>query len=188
MSIIEVKVPDIGGFKDVPVIEVLVKPGDTVKPEDALLTLESDKATMEVPSPAAGKVKDVRIKVGDKVSEGSLVLTLEPSGDGTAAKPAPAPQKPAAKPQAAAAPSPTPASEKEREAPKAPAAAAPRVDEAGFARAHASPSVRLFARELGVDLGRVKGTGPKERVLREDIQNYVKGELARPRGDDGAGL
>src|SRR5688572_12695814 len=190
-NVIEVKVPDIGGFKDVPVIEVLVKPGDTVKPEDALLTLESDKATMEVPSPAAGKVKDVRIKVGDKVSEGSLVLTLEPSGDGTAAKPAPAPQKPAAapaKPQAAAAPSPTPASEKEREAPKAPAAAAPRVDEAGFARAHASPSVRLFARELGVDLGRVKGTGPKERVLREDIQSYVKDELARPRGGDGAGL
>src|SRR5688572_8117875 len=86
MSIIEVKVPDIGGFKDVPVIEVLVKPGDTVKPEDALLTLESDKATMEVPSPAAGKVKDIRIKVGDKVSEGSLVLTLESSGDGAAAK------------------------------------------------------------------------------------------------------
>jgi pyruvate dehydrogenase E2 component (dihydrolipoamide acetyltransferase) len=196
MSIIEVKVPDIGGFQDVPVIEVLVKPGDTVKPEDALLTLESDKATMEVPSPAAGKVKDVRIKVGDKVSEGSLVLTLESSGDGAAAaKPAPAPaqEKPAgapARPQAAAAPSPAPAPPKEREAPKAtPVAAAPRVDEAGFARAHASPSVRLFARELGVDLGRVRGTGPKERVLREDVQDYVKGELSRPRGGEGgAGL
>jgi pyruvate dehydrogenase E2 component (dihydrolipoamide acetyltransferase) len=192
-NVIEVKVPDIGGFKDVPVIEVLVKPGDTVKPEDALLTLESDKATMEVPSPAAGKVKDIRIKVGDKVSEGSLVLTLESSGDGAAAaKPAPAPEKPAAapaRPQAAAAPAPAPAPQKEREAPKAPAPAAPRVDEAGFARAHASPSVRLFARELGVDLARVGGTGPKERVLREDIQNYVKGELARPRGaEGGAGL
>jgi pyruvate dehydrogenase E2 component (dihydrolipoamide acetyltransferase) len=192
-NVIEVKVPDIGGFKDVPVIEVLVKPGDTVKPEDALLTLESDKATMEVPSPAAGKVKDIRIKVGDKVSEGSLVLTLESSGDGAAAaKPAPAPEKPAAapaKPQAAAAPAPAPAPQKEREAPKAPAPAAPRVDEAGFARAHASPSVRLFARELGVDLARVGGTGPRERVLREDIQNYVKGELARPRGaEGGAGL
>ena len=189
-NVIEVKVPDIGGFKDVPVIEVLVKPGDTVKPEDALLTLESDKATMEVPSPAAGKVKDVRIKVGDKVSEGSLVLTLESSGDGAAAaKPAPAPEKkPAAapaKPPAAAAPSPAPAPQKEREAPKAPAPTAPRVDEAGFAAAHASPSVRLFARELGVDLARVRGTGPKERVLREDIQNYVKGELARPRGAEG---
>jgi pyruvate dehydrogenase E2 component (dihydrolipoamide acetyltransferase) len=192
-NVIEVKVPDIGGFKDVPVIEVLVKPGDTVKPEDALLTLESDKATMEVPSPAAGKVKDIRIKVGDKVSEGSLVLTLESSGDGAAAaKPAPAPEKPAAapaRPQAAAAPAPAPAPQKEREAPKAPAPAAPRVDEAGFARAHASPSVRLFARELGVDLARVGGTGPRERVLREDIQNYVKGELARPRGaEGGAGL
>ena len=193
-NVIEVKVPDIGGFKDVPVIEVLVKPGDTVKPEDALLTLESDKATMEVPSPAAGKVKDVRIKVGDKVSEGSPVLTLEPSGDGAAAaKPAPVAEKPAsaapARPQAPAAqPSPAPVPQKEREAPRAPAAAAPRVDEAGFAHAHASPSVRLFARELGVDLGRVRGTGPKERVLREDVQNYVKAELARPRGEGGAGL
>ncbi len=196
-NVIEVKVPDIGGFKDVPVIEVLVKPGDTVKPEDALLTLESDKATMEVPSPAAGKVKDVRIKVGDKVSEGSLVLTLESSGEGAAAKPAPTPVpgKPAAapaKPPAAAAPAPAPApapQKEERVAPKAPVTAAPRVDEAGFARAHASPSVRLFARELGVDLGRVKGTGPKERVLREDVQSYVKAELSRPRGGEGgAGL
>src|SRR5688572_33412123 len=122
-NVIEVKVPDIGGFKDVPVIEVLVKPGDTVKPEDALLTLESDKATMEVPSPAAGKVKDVRIKVGDKVSEGSLVLTLEPSGDATAPKPGPAPQKPAAapaRPPPAAAPSPPPPPQKQREARKPP--------------------------------------------------------------------
>ena len=195
MSIIEVKVPDIGGFKDVPVIEVLVKPGDTVKPEDALLTLESDKATMEVPSPAAGKVKDVRIKVGDKVSEGSLVLTLEPGDGAAAAKPAPAAEKPAAaapaKPAPAAQPAPAAAPRKEPEAPKAtppPQAVAARIDEAGFAHAHASPSVRLFARELGVDLGRVKGTGPKERVLREDVQGYVKAELARPRGGDGTGL
>jgi pyruvate dehydrogenase E2 component (dihydrolipoamide acetyltransferase) len=204
MSIIEVKVPDIGGFKDVPVIEVLVKPGDTVKPEDALLTLESDKATMEVPSPAAGKVKDIRIKVGDKVSEGSLVLTLEPSADGAAAaKPATAPEKPAAaqtrQQQAPAAqPSPAPAapaphpqslSRAEREASSAPRVAETKIDEAGFAHAHASPSVRLFARELGVDLARVRGTGPKERVLREDVQNHVKAELARPRGaQGGAGL
>jgi pyruvate dehydrogenase E2 component (dihydrolipoamide acetyltransferase) len=188
-NLIEVKVPDIGGFKDVPVIEVLVKPGDTVKPEDSLLTLESDKATMDVPSPAGGKVKELRIKVGDKVSEGSPVLTLEPSGDGAAAaKPAPAaPEKPAAAPAKAAPaaqPAPPPAPRKEPEAPQAPPAA-PRIDEAGFARAHASPSVRLFARELGVDLARVKGTGPKDRVLREDVQSYVKGELARPRGAEG---
>jgi pyruvate dehydrogenase E2 component (dihydrolipoamide acetyltransferase) len=193
MSIIEVKVPDIGGFKDVPVIEVLVKPGDTVKPEDSLLTLESDKATMDVPSPAAGKVKEVRIKAGDKVSEGSLVLILEAGDAAAAAKPAPAAQP------AAPAPQPPSPSRAEREASSAPRAAeippSPPstkggvVDEAGFARAHASPSVRLFARELGVDLARVKGTGPKERVLREDVQSYVKGELSRARsGEGGTGL
>ena len=155
-NVIEVKVPDIGGFKDVPVIEVLVKPGDTVKPEDSLLTLESDKATMEVPSPAGGVVKDLRIKVGDKVSAGSLVMTLESSGDGAAAKPAP--EKPAAPAQPASRPAPVPAeaaakpasqaahpqslSRGEREASSAPRGAEARIDEAGFARAHASPSVR----------------------------------------------
>jgi pyruvate dehydrogenase E2 component (dihydrolipoamide acetyltransferase) len=190
-NVIEVKVPDIGGYKDVPVIEVLVKPGDAVKAEDSLLTLESDKATMEVPSPAAGVVKELRIKVGDKVSEGALVLTIESSGDGAAAA-RPAAEKPA--PSSSPAPQPAP-----RAAPAAPAAqtAAPRaapaasavVDEAGFSRAHASPSARRFARELGVDLGRVKGTGPKERVLKEDIQSFVKAELSRPRGgESGAGL
>ena len=199
-NIIEVKVPDIGGFKDVPVIEVLVKPGDTVKAEDSLLTLESDKATMEVPSPAGGVVKDLRIKVGDKVSEGSLVLTLESSGDGAAAKPASEKASAAAQPprpatvaaETAAKPAPQPAfsqspSQKEKEAVSAPRGAEMKIDEAGFVRAHASPSVRHFARELGVDLARVKGTGPKDRVLREDVQNFVKAELARPRGE-GAGL
>jgi pyruvate dehydrogenase E2 component (dihydrolipoamide acetyltransferase) len=199
-NVIEVKIPDIGGYKDVPVIEVLVKPGDSVKPEDALLTLESDKATMDVPAPAGGVVKDLKIKVGDKVSEGSLVLTLESSGDGAAAA-SPQPEKAAAPaPQPPAGPAPTPAaappapsprpqspSRAETEVPGAPRVAEARIDEAGFAPAHASPSVRHFARELGVDLARVKGTGPKERVLREDVQNYVKSELARPRGE-GAGL
>jgi len=200
-NLIEVKIPDIGGFKDVPVIEVFVKPGDAVKPEDSLVTLESDKATMDVPSPAAGVVKELKVKIGDKVSEGSLVLTLESSGDGAAAespaqKPAPAPaQQPA--PRAAPAPSPAPVAQPapqsphppslsrvEREASSAPADAMTRM-EAGFARAHASPSIRRFARELGVDLARVRGTGPKERVLKEDIQNYVKGELSRPRAAEG---
>jgi pyruvate dehydrogenase E2 component (dihydrolipoamide acetyltransferase) len=160
---IEVKVPDIGDFKDIPVIEVLVKPGDSVEKEAPLVTLESDKATMEVPSPSAGVVRELRVKVGDKVSEGSPVLTLEPAGDG------PATTKPAAGEPAPAAAT-------------APAAAA---NEAGFAAAHASPSVRRFARELGVDLARVKGTGPKDRVLKEDVQNFVKAELARPRGAEG---
>ncbi|HUF81002.1 MAG TPA: dihydrolipoyllysine-residue acetyltransferase [Burkholderiales bacterium] len=200
-NVIEVKVPDIGGFENVPVIEVLVKPGDTVKPEDALLTLESDKATMEVPSPAAGMVKDLKIKVGDKVSAGSLVLMLETAGDGAAAaqpaaeKPAASPARPAARPAPAqAVPTATQApytqslSRGQREASSAPADAMDRM-EGGYACAHASPSVRHFARELGVDLARIKGTGPKDRVLRDDVRNYVKGELARPRGPGGgAGL
>ncbi len=174
----EVLVPDIGDFKDVPVIEVLVKPGDTVRADDSLITLESDKATMEVPSPAAGVVRDLRVKVGDKVSQGALILSLE-VGEAAAPAPAPAPQAaPAAPAPAAAAPKPAPAP-----APAA-AAAAPaapaQVDEASFARAHASPAVRRFARELGVDLGRVKGTGPKERVLKEDIQSFVKQALSVP--------
>ena len=185
-NVIEVKVPDIGGFKDVPVIEILVKQGDAVKAEDSLLTLESDKATMEVPSPAAGVVKEIRVKVGDKVSEGALVLTLEANAAGAAAKTA-APAAPAA-PQKPAAALPTPPAAAVQPAPprSAPApVAAAAVNEAGFARAHASPSVRRFARELGVDLARVKGGGLKERVLREDVQNYVKAELARPRGAEG---
>ena len=199
-NIIEVKVPDIGDFKNIPVIEVLVKPGDSVSKEAPLVTLESDKATMEVPAPAAGIVKEIKVKLGDKVSEGSLVLMLESAGDGAAAKPA-APQKPA---PAAEQPVPKPAAPAPQPAVSAPqpqslsrmqmgAASAPADEkagmEAGLAQAHASPSARRFARELGVNLARVKGTGPKERVLKEDIQNYVKGELAHPRGaEGGAGL
>ena len=178
---IEVKVPDIGDFKNIPVIEILVKPGDTVHAEDPLVTLESDKATLEVPSPVAGTVREIRIKVGDKVSEGALVLMLEASGDAPAvskAAPAPAvaaPQPVKAPPAPAAKPAPV----------AAPVAAS--VDEAAFGKAHASPSVRRIARELGVDLSRVKGSGPKDRVVKEDVQAYVKTELARPRGGEGGG-
>ena len=178
---IEVKVPDIGDFKNIPVIEILVKPGDTVRAEDPLVTLESDKATLEVPSPVAGTVREIRIKVGDKVSEGALVLMLEASGDAPAvskAAPAPAvaaPQPVKAPPAPAAKPAPV----------AAPVAAS--VDEAAFGKAHASPSVRRIARELGVDLSRVKGSGPKDRVVKEDVQAYVKTELARPRGGEGGG-
>jgi len=193
-NVIEVKVPDIGGFEDVPVIEVFVKPGDAIKAEDSLVTLESDKATMEVPSPAAGVVKEVKVKVGDKVSEGSLVLTLESSADGAAAKPAaqkpapaPALQPAAPSPRPTAAPQPAPPRSAPEIPPGPPLAkgGVTGVDEGGFARAHASPSARRFARELGVDLARVKGGGPKERVLKEDIQNYVKAELSRPRAAEG---
>ena len=187
----EVLVPDIGDFKDVPIIEVLVKPGDAVKADDSLVTLESDKATMEVPAPLAGVVRDMKVKVGDKVSEGTLILTLEVGEDAPAksaepaSAPTPAPAQslpPAAAPApAAAAPAPPPA----------PAAAPPTapsapVDEAAFARAHASPAVRRFARELGVDLSKVKGSGPKERVLKEDVQAFVKEALARPAAPGGA--
>ncbi|OGA26279.1 MAG: dihydrolipoyllysine-residue acetyltransferase [Betaproteobacteria bacterium RIFCSPLOWO2_02_FULL_67_26] len=190
-SIIEVKVPDIGDFKNIPVIEVLVKPGDRVGKESPLVTLESDKATMEVPSPSAGVVKELRVKVGDKVSEGTLVLTLESAGDGAAAakpaaeKPAPIPAPaPQSAPRAAPAPGPVAQAVPSASA-LAPSPPGATVNEAGFAHAHASPSVRRFARELGVDLARVKGSGQKERVLKEDVQNHVKSELSRPRAAEG---
>ncbi len=189
-SLRDVLVPDIGDFKNIPVIEVLVKPGDTVKAEDSLITLESDKATMEVPAPFAGVVKELKIKPGDKVSEGAAILSLEISEGASAPAPAAAaPQKSAAAP--APAPSPavqtpatTPAS-----APQVVAPVAAAINEEGFSRAHASPSVRRFARELGVDLGRVKGSGPKERILKEDITGFVKTALTQPSGGSGgAGL
>jgi pyruvate dehydrogenase E2 component (dihydrolipoamide acetyltransferase) len=169
-GVVPVKVPDIGDFKDIPVIEVFVKPGDAVKPEDPLVTLESDKATMDVPAPSAGVVKELKVKVGDKVSEGSVILLLEAAGttqpvtSGSAKTDAPA-AAPSAAPQTAAA---APAAAKPPAAPAAP------VDNEAFKVAHASPSVRAFARVLGVDLSKVKGSGPKDRILQEDVQNYVK--------------
>ncbi len=173
-----VAVPDIGDFTDVEVIEVLVKPGDTVTKEQSLITLESDKATMEIPSPAAGVVKELKVKVGDKVSEGSPVLVIESQGGAPAAAPAqerkeagpaPAAPKPESVP-AAAAPIPRPS----------PVPPEPR--EANGARPHASPSVRKFARELGVDLAKVRGSGPKGRVLHEDVQGFVKGVMVEGAG------
>jgi pyruvate dehydrogenase E2 component (dihydrolipoamide acetyltransferase) len=172
-----VKVPDIGDFKDVPIIELFVKPGDAVKAEDPLITLESDKATMDVPAPSAGVVKEIKVKVGDKVSEGSPILTLEAQGAGAARAPAGA--APAPPPSPAEAPvAPRPAEATPRAEPSREPAAPAKVDAEAFKAAHASPSVRAFARELGVDLSKVKGTGPKERVLREDVQSYVKQSLS----------
>ncbi|RJF97989.1 dihydrolipoyllysine-residue acetyltransferase [Noviherbaspirillum saxi] len=169
-STVEVQVPDIGDFKDVEVIELMVKPGDAVKVDQSLLTVESDKASMEIPSSHAGVVKEIKVKVGDKVSKGSLILTLSAEG-GAGAAPAPAA---AAQPaQAAATPAPAPAPE----ARPAPTAALEPVPSNG-AKAHASPSVRKFARELGVDLGRVKGSGPKGRILNEDVQGFVKSVMS----------
>ncbi len=190
-SLRDVLVPDIGDFKNIPVIEVLVKPGDSVKAEDSLITLESDKATMEVPAPFAGVVKELKIKAGDKVSEGVAILSLEVS-EAAPAPAAAAPQKPAAPAQVptaptaqTAAPAAKPVSPVAPTAPLQPAAGP--IDEAGSSRAHASPSVRRFARELGVDLARVKGGGPKERILKDDIANFVKTALAQPGGAAGGG-
>ena len=197
----EIKVPDIGDFKDVPVIEVFVKPGATVAVDDPLVTLESDKAAMDVPSPVAGVVKDINVKVGDKVSEGSVILTLESAAGqstqmqatATAAAPATgaAPTPPAAAaPATGAAPTSPAAAPATGAAPTSPAAAAavPAVavtaapvaspegapDPAAFKLTHASPSVRVFARELGVDLSKITGTGPKGRILHDDVQQFVK--------------
>jgi pyruvate dehydrogenase E2 component (dihydrolipoamide acetyltransferase) len=173
-AIKEVLVPDIGDFKDVDVIEVLVKPGDSVQPEQSLITVESDKATMEIPSPSAGMVKELRVKVGDKVSQGKPILVLEA---GEAAAPAKEAQR-SAEPVATPAASPPPA--REPVAPPPPPVARPEpvpfepaAESAAF-KPHASPSVRKFARELGVDLGKVRGSGAKGRITREDVQAFVK--------------
>jgi pyruvate dehydrogenase E2 component (dihydrolipoamide acetyltransferase) len=192
LAAIEVKVPDIGDFKDVPVIEVLVKPGDAVKKDDSLITLESDKATMEVPAPSAGTVKDIRVKVGDKVSEGVAILTMEGAGE---SKPPPTPaatktESPATKPTPSAGTSRPTAGVAPAQAggqlpaPSAPAPAPPPVQPipeiAAGTPPHASPGVRRFARELGVDITKASGSGPKGRILKEDIQQFVKQALAGP--------
>ena len=175
-ALIEVKVPDIGDYKDVPVIEVLVKAGDKVEKEQSIVVLESDKATMDVPSSHAGVVKEVRVKVGDNLSEGSVVVILDgvSSGVSTSAVASPAvsaaPAIKALEPPIARAPAPPPIS-------NTPPAADTAVS-------HASPSVRKFARELGVTIGQVKGSGPKGRITQEDVQAFVKAAMS---GGVGAG-
>ncbi|WP_426190122.1 dihydrolipoyllysine-residue acetyltransferase [Massilia sp. DWR3-1-1] len=180
-GIVEVKVPDIGDFKEVEVIELMVKVGDTIKVDQSLLTVESDKASMEIPSSTAGVVKEIKVKVGDKVAEGSLVLLVEASGGAAAAPAAAAAAAPAAAaaavPAAAAAAAAAPAAATATVAAPA-AAAAPSAAQVDASKAHASPSIRKFARELGVDLGRVGGSGPKGRITQLDVQNFVKGVLA----------
>jgi pyruvate dehydrogenase E2 component (dihydrolipoamide acetyltransferase) len=197
MAIKEVLVPDIGNFDSVDVIEVLVKAGDTVAKDDSLITLESDKASMDIPAPFGGTVKEVKMKVGDKAAQGNLILMMEAADtDAPAtAKPAEAPKPPPAKPvevPKAAIPEPTrPAPEPPKViqpvATPNPIGASPVVAKGKLS--HASPSVRKFARELGVNLALVQGSGPKNRILQSDVQAFVKGELAKPRTENmGAGV
>jgi pyruvate dehydrogenase E2 component (dihydrolipoamide acetyltransferase) len=201
MALVEVKVPDIGDFKDVAVIELLVKPGDTVKVDQSLMTVESDKASMEIPSSHAGVVKELKVAVGDVVNEGSLVLMLEAADSATAPASSPAPSSasspasvtaaPAPVAAAALAPLPEPVAAAPASVPapaEAPAAAAavsaqphqPHQPAAAPALGlpHASPSVRRFARELGVPLQEVQGTGPKGRITQDDVQAFTKAVMA----------
>jgi pyruvate dehydrogenase E2 component (dihydrolipoamide acetyltransferase) len=195
-GVTEVRVPDLGNFKDVAVIDVLVKPGDTVAIDTPLVTLESDKAAMDVPSTVAGVVEKVHAAKGGTVNTGDLILTVKGSAASAAA---PAPQQPAAAALAASAPgaappSPAAAPAEPATSPERPGRMVPLsqlgaptsyrpdlapIDEPGFSRAHASPSVRAFARELGVDLGRVAGRGFKGRITHEDIKAFVKTALTR---------
>lgn len=181
----EIKVPNIGDFSEVEVIEVLVAPGDRIKAEDSLISVESDKASMEIPAPEGGEVKEVKVKVGDKVSEGSLILLLEPINDVEVEQKAPAKKAKAdnaakqAPKAAAAKPTPAPAAAKPEPARQSPTAA---INEVSFSKAYATPSVRKFARELGVDLGRVEGSGRKGRITKEDVKGFVKRAMSQPAG------
>ncbi len=180
---IEVTVPDIGDATDVDIIEVLVSEGDTVEPEDGLITLETDKATMDVPAPEGGKVVSLAVKVGDKVSEGSLVLTLEVAGGSQSSAPkAESAAKAPAKSEAPAASKPAADTPKAPPVPHHPSAG----DKGKTGKIHASPSVRRLAREFGVDLSQVSGSGRKNRIQKEDVQSYVKYELSRPKMNPGS--
>lgn len=194
MAIQEILVPDIGNFDSVDVIDVLVKIGDSIALDDSLITLESDKASMDIPAPCAGIVKELKIKIGDKVAQGTPILLLDvtetaaeaPPAAPAAAEPAtvepppplvvPEPSRPAPEPPKVIQPSATPN----------PIAASPMV---GDKKSHASPSVRRFARDLGVNLALVQGSGPKQRILQGDVQAFVKAQLSKPRAEGiGAGF
>jgi len=182
MAQIELTVPDLGGFDQIPVIEVLVAPGDTIAKESPLVTLESDKATMEVPASTGGVVKELRVKVGDKVSQGTVLATLEAADAPQATSAA----TPAATPAATSATPPATTAETPAASP-APVSTAPPAAPNGASTngvagspVHASPAIRRFARELGVDLSRVHGSGPNERITRDDVQGFVKTAIASP--------
>lgn len=166
----EITLPDIGDFKDVEVIEVLVSAGDTINAEDSLITLESDKASMEIPSPVGGVIKEVKVQVGDTINQGDLLAVVDQETVPEETAPV-APPKPVD-----SAPHPAPPAPGEKKAKPLPVA--PTQDDMPNRKAHASPAVRRFARELGVDLGRVKGSAPKGRITKEDVQNFVKSTLS----------
>lgn len=184
MSLIDVKVPDIGDFKNVPVIEILVKPGDTVKLDAPLVTLESDKATMEVPSPQAGRVAEILVKIGDKVSEGTAIVKLEDAG-AAAAPSAPA----AAAAQTAAPPAPAgkvgPPSDDVDVGPTTARSIPAPID---FGGVHASPSIRRLARDLDIDLNKINGTGEKGRITKEDVKRAIGGNAGGATVSAGSGI
>ena len=194
MAIQDVLVPDIGNFDSVDVIEILVKTGDVIGKDDSLVTVESDKASMDIPAPFAGVVKEVKLNVGDKIAQGSLVLTMDVSDIATPV----AESKPVEAEKPAPVATPSPIQEPTRPAPEPPKQVQPAqqplpIGESAVVAtgklSHASPSVRKFARELGVNLALVKATGTKNRIVQTDVQAYVKGELAKPRTDNmGAGV
>jgi pyruvate dehydrogenase E2 component (dihydrolipoamide acetyltransferase) len=196
MALKDVLVPDIGNFDSVDVIEVLVKAGDSITLDDSLVTVESDKASMDIPAPFAGVVKEVKVKIGDKIAQGHLILTLEAVETASPAAapilaPSPAPEKAAEAPKATipepSRPAPEPA--KKIQPAHQPLPVGESVVVNGGKMSHASPSVRKFARELGVNLSLVNGSGAKNRILESDVQAFVKGELAKPRTENmGAGL
>ena len=179
---VEIEVPDIGDFKEVEVIEVMVAVGDTIKAEQSLITVESDKASMEIPASQGGVVKEVKVKVGDKVAKGSIVVVVEGSAPAAASAAAPAAAKAEAAPAAPAARAEAPAAAPTPAAGSRPAPTAA-LEDAGLKPGqlpHASPSVRKFARELGVNLSKVKGSGPKDRITADDVRGFVKQALAAP--------
>jgi pyruvate dehydrogenase E2 component (dihydrolipoamide acetyltransferase) len=192
-ALVSIKLPDIGDFEDVEVIEVMVKPGDKVRVDDSLITIESDKASMEVPATETGIVKELKVKVGDRVSEGSPIIVVETTDESAeSVKPVeaaqPAPQRPSPAPKTAAPKleSVPPRAARVLPGPGAVAPVPPASIEASTGaqetgrKPHASPAVRKFARELGVDLARVKGSGMNGRIFRSDVQTFIKGALAQP--------
>jgi pyruvate dehydrogenase E2 component (dihydrolipoamide acetyltransferase) len=193
-QLIEVKVPDIGDYQDIPVIEVLIQPGDVIEKEQSLITLESDKATMDVPSSHAGVVKEVKVKVGDHISEGGLVLLLEAAAAAATPPVAAAsshatvvPATPVAPTLAAAATSTAAVTQTHTATPAATTNPNPTAHGELMGNSHASPSVRKFARELGVQVALVKGSGPKGRITQEDVQAFIKAAMSANAGGNSGG-